>query len=57
MTDPRKVAPQPPLPRQSQDMPGETAPMTPIPNHGEQSYEGSGRLEGRAAIITGADSG
>lgn len=27
------------------------------PDHGEQSYQGSGRLEGKVAVITGADSG
>jgi NAD(P)-dependent dehydrogenase (short-subunit alcohol dehydrogenase family) len=31
--------------------------MSPRPDHGEESYEGHGRLEGRAAIITGGDSG
>ncbi len=31
--------------------------MTPRPNHGEQSYRGTGRLKGRKALITGADSG
>jgi NAD(P)-dependent dehydrogenase (short-subunit alcohol dehydrogenase family) len=31
--------------------------MTPRPDHGEGSYKGSGKLEGRAAIITGGDSG
>src|SRR4051812_44889063 len=31
--------------------------MTPKPDHGEESYRGSGRMEGKATIITGADSG
>jgi NAD(P)-dependent dehydrogenase (short-subunit alcohol dehydrogenase family) len=31
--------------------------MTPRPDHGEQSYRGSGRLTGKRAVITGADSG
>jgi NAD(P)-dependent dehydrogenase (short-subunit alcohol dehydrogenase family) len=31
--------------------------MTPRPDHGEESYVGSGRLEGRRAVVTGADSG
>ena len=56
-TDPKNDAPQPPQPKQQQDMPGSTAKMTPTPDHGEESYKGSGRLAGRAAIITGADSG
>ncbi len=49
--------PAPPLPRQKQDPPGRTADMDPRPDHGEDSYQGHGRLAGRAAIITGADSG
>ena len=47
----------PPLPEQQQDTPGSTQEMTPKPDHGEDSYEGSGRLEGKKAIITGGDSG
>ena len=38
-------------------MPGETAQMWPIPDHGEKSYRGSDRLSGKRAVITGADSG
>jgi hypothetical protein len=44
-------------PKQQQDMPGKTAAMTPKPDHGEQSYRGSGKLTGKKALITGADSG
>jgi NAD(P)-dependent dehydrogenase (short-subunit alcohol dehydrogenase family) len=57
INDPKNDAPQPPQPKQQQDMPGSTAQMTPRPDHGEESYKGSGRLAGRAALITGADSG
>ncbi|KIG03746.1 SDR family oxidoreductase [Caballeronia concitans] len=50
--------PKPPLPEQQQDRtPGLTEPMNPKPDHGEKSYKGSGRLVGKAALITGADSG
>lgn len=50
--------PTPPMPVQQQtQVPGKTAPMSPQPDHGEQSYEGHGRLSGKAAVITGADSG
>jgi NAD(P)-dependent dehydrogenase (short-subunit alcohol dehydrogenase family) len=42
---------------QQQSPPGRTALMEPIPDHGEQSYVGHGRLEGKKSIITGADSG
>ena len=38
-------------------MPGLTSKMEPAPDHGEQSYKGSGRLVGKKAIITGGDSG
>jgi NAD(P)-dependent dehydrogenase (short-subunit alcohol dehydrogenase family) len=44
-------------PPQQQDAPGTTAAMDPRPDHGEQSYRGSGKLEGKKAVITGADSG
>jgi hypothetical protein len=49
--------PSPPFPKQQQPMPGETEAMQPVPDHGEKSYRGSGRLLGKRAIITGADSG
>jgi NAD(P)-dependent dehydrogenase (short-subunit alcohol dehydrogenase family) len=44
-------------PAHQQDVPGSQAKMTPRPDCGEDSYQGSGRLEGKAAVITGADSG
>jgi NAD(P)-dependent dehydrogenase (short-subunit alcohol dehydrogenase family) len=44
-------------PRQQQSPPGRTAEMDPPPDHGEESYRGTGRLEGKATLITGADSG
>src|SRR5690606_33047876 len=49
--------PRPPFPDQPQPVPGETGRMDPRPDHGEDSYRGSGRLAGKAAIITGGDSG
>lgn len=49
--------PTPPLPEQQQPMPGYTNQMDPVPDHGELSYRGSGRLAGKKAIITGGDSG
>jgi NAD(P)-dependent dehydrogenase (short-subunit alcohol dehydrogenase family) len=49
--------PKPPFAKQQQPMPGLTARMDPIPDHGEASYKGSGRLTGKRAIITGGDSG
>jgi NAD(P)-dependent dehydrogenase (short-subunit alcohol dehydrogenase family) len=49
--------PKPPFPDQQQPVPGTTAAMNPRPDHGEDSYEGHGRLAGKKAIITGGDSG
>ena len=46
-----------PQPEQQQTPPGTTAEMTPRPDHGEDSYRGSGRLAGKVAVITGGDSG
>lgn len=45
------------FPRQEQEQPGLTAATEPCPDHGEDSYAGSGKLEGRRALITGGDSG
>jgi len=44
-------------PRQHQEPPGRTSLMDPTPDHGEQSYQGTGRLTGKKTVITGADSG
>src|SRR3954462_10047287 len=49
--------PKPPFPKQQQPMPGTTGAMKPVPDHGETSYKGSGRLAGKKAVITGGDSG
>ncbi|MDB5877154.1 MAG: NAD(P)-dependent oxidoreductase [Variovorax sp.] len=57
MQDPRTQYPQPPFPRQPQSVPGEASRMDPVPDHGETSYTGSGKLKGRKALITGGDSG
>jgi len=46
-----------PFPEQQQQPPGSTDAMEPRPDHGEQSYRGSGKLTGKVALITGADSG
>jgi NAD(P)-dependent dehydrogenase (short-subunit alcohol dehydrogenase family) len=44
-------------PAQQQTPPGTLGEMTPKPDHGEESYQGSGKLTGKAAVITGGDSG
>jgi NAD(P)-dependent dehydrogenase (short-subunit alcohol dehydrogenase family) len=49
--------PEPPFPDQPQAMPGTIDAMTPRPDHGEESYQGSGRLKDKKAVITGGDSG
>ncbi|WP_416424560.1 SDR family oxidoreductase [Pseudomonas sp. App30] len=49
--------PKPPFPRQPQAVPGSQRQMDPTPDCGEQSYKGSGRLVGKIALVTGADSG
>ena len=57
IVDPREQYPKPPFPKQQQPWPGLCSKMTPRPDHGEQTYRGSGRLMGRKALITGGDSG
>ena len=57
MQDPRFRYPQPPFEPQPQPFPGSSAAMSPEPDHGEDTYRGSGRLAGRRALITGGDSG
>ena len=57
MQDPRVQHPKPPFPMQPQPVPGIAADMDPTPDHGEESYVGSGKLQGRKALITGGDSG
>lgn len=57
LENPTDKYPKPPFPRQEQPWPGLASKMTPRPDHGEESYRGSGRLTGRKALITGGDSG
>jgi NAD(P)-dependent dehydrogenase (short-subunit alcohol dehydrogenase family) len=57
MEDPTTKYPKPPFPSQSQPWPGLAGQMNPRPDHGETTYKGSGRLQGRKALITGGDSG
>ncbi|MDQ3855649.1 MAG: SDR family oxidoreductase [Chloroflexota bacterium] len=55
--DPTQQHEQPPFPEQPQEMPGLESEMQPQPDYGEQTYKGFGRLGGKAAIVTGGDSG
>ena len=55
--DPQKRYSSTPFPEQRQKWPGLQRDMTPVPDCGETSYRGSGKLQGRKALITGGDSG
>src|SRR5918993_2537350 len=57
--DPTQQYPQPEYPEQTQmdQHPGLEQEMQPEPDYGLDTYRGSGKLEGKKAIITGADSG
>ncbi len=57
--DPTQQYPQPEFPEQDQrdQHPGLEQEMQPEPDYGYETYRGMGRLEGKAAIITGGDSG
>lgn len=57
LIDPRPLYPKPPFKSQPQPWPGLQSKMDPVPDCGETSYKGSGRLMGRKALITGGDSG
>lgn len=57
LQDPKEKFPAAPQPAQAQPTPGTTEAMEPKPDHGEDSYKGSGKLKGKKAIITGGDSG
>lgn len=56
-TDPTTQYPRPEYQKQSQSKPGLASKLDPLPDHGEDSWRGSGRLTGRKAVVTGADSG
>lgn len=57
MQDPTNQYPQPDIPKQQQSEPGLDSKLTPLADHGEETYYGASRLEGRRALITGGDSG
>ena len=56
-SNPHTKYPRPPFPKQEQAVPGTEDQMHPKADHGEHSYKGTGKLEGKKAIITGGDSG
>lgn len=55
--NPMEKHPNPPFPKQDQPTPGTESKLEPKADHGEESYRGSGKLEGKRAVITGGDSG
>ncbi len=57
MQNPVTQYPQPDIPKQDQPEPGLDVKLLPKADHGEKTYRGSGRLQGRKALITGGDSG
>jgi NAD(P)-dependent dehydrogenase (short-subunit alcohol dehydrogenase family) len=57
MADPKDKGPRPPFPQGEQEPPGSEAAMRPRPDYGESSYRGHDRLQGKTALVTGADSG
>jgi NAD(P)-dependent dehydrogenase (short-subunit alcohol dehydrogenase family) len=57
ISNPKELYAKPPFKSQPQPWPGLQSKMDPVPDCGEKSYKGSGRLMGRKALITGGDSG
>ncbi|SEM79296.1 Tat (twin-arginine translocation) pathway signal sequence [Sphingomonas gellani] len=55
--DPQTKYTKQPFPEQRQKWPALQRDMTPVPDCGERSYRGSGKLQGRRALVTGGDSG
>jgi NAD(P)-dependent dehydrogenase (short-subunit alcohol dehydrogenase family) len=55
--NPREAGAKPPFPQEGLEYPGLELETTPRPDFGEHSYQGHNRLQGKAALITGADSG
>ena len=57
LDDPQNKYTSAPFPEQRQKWPALQRDMKPVPDSGERSYRGSGRLRGRKALVTGGDSG
>jgi NAD(P)-dependent dehydrogenase (short-subunit alcohol dehydrogenase family) len=54
---PQDKEPKPPFPEQKLPKPGLESELTPRPNYRAPEYQGSGKLAGKVAVITGGDSG
>ncbi|MET0744241.1 MAG: SDR family oxidoreductase [Microvirga sp.] len=57
LRDPRTKYRSEPFAEQKQPWPALASKMDPVPDHGERTYRGSGKLVGRRALVTGGDSG
>ena len=57
MQDPTSQYEKPNISPQTQTEPGLDSALQPLADHGEETYRGSGRLQDRRALVTGADSG
>lgn len=57
LEDPRTRYARPEFDVQQQEFPGAGGAMAPEPDYGEHTYQGSGKLTGRVAVVTGGDSG
>lgn len=57
LADPKEQGPKPPFEEPKQAPPGQSKEMHEKPDYGEKTYKGHWRLQGRRALITGADSG
>src|ERR1051326_7484344 len=55
--DPREIHPKPPFEEKQMTPPGQEKDMRNRPDHGEKTYQGSGKLRGKVTLITGGDSG
>src|ERR1700679_378102 len=53
LRDPKMKYPAPPFNGQSQPWPGLASKMDPVPDHGEKSYRGSGRVPGPKGPLPG----
>src|SRR5438477_9675055 len=57
MAQETRTQPKPPFPAQHQEKPGLESKLKPRPRYQGKDYRGSGKLEGKVALITGGDSG
>src|SRR5262249_55401419 len=56
-TNPQRPQPAPAFPQQHQEKPGIESELKPRPRYRAEAYKPAGKLEGKAALITGGDSG